>query len=305
MSQQETSLVTTEKTEEKTIDAYQSVFIPARETMLNKLDELKNSLSEKEAQLISKLIKSANPQKKGREEMDNQWVIPTIRVIQSVTKEKPEGAEPGNLCTTTGSILTPPFKFTPLYIYRSNRMFAEGSAGNAPVCVAPDAKVGRPLKECARCPHYPLGLNATGTVTQCDNGLCFIVLSQDMKLYRIDFFKTSRKAGTKLDQLASDSDSIWDKWFSLKSQIQMSQGGREWFIFKVVATNDETPQHVRDAADIIYDLIHVQRKLYLEQHYRALTQDGDALDAVNENVTVDTFSDNADLSTADISNSGL
>jgi len=285
-----------------TQDDYHKIFVPARDKMVKSLTTLADSTTDAEAKkLISSLAKSANPKKKGREEMESRWIIPTVRIVHGVTKEKPDGAEPGDLYTTSGFILQQPFKVTPLYIYEQNRMFPDGG-GKAPVCFAPDAKYGRPFGKCSECANYPMTKNATRTPTDCDNGICFIVLSQDMKLYRLEFFKTSNKAGLKLDQLASATDNIWDRWFSIKTQLQ-SSSGNEWHIFRVSAANEETPEYVRDAADILYDLIHAERTVYLNQHY-AMAEAGDqAAASVKENVDMDSLGlgdddggDNPDLS---------
>jgi hypothetical protein len=131
-----------------------------------------------------------------------------------------------------------------------------------------------------------MGQNSTGQATDCDNGICFIVLSEDMKLYRVEFFKTSKKAGTRLDQLAAACDNIWDRWFSLKTQIQTGSGN-EWHIFKVAASGDDTPEYVREAADILYDMIHAERTVRLQQHYEAVKKGDQAAANVNEKVDMD------------------
>lgn len=308
-SSQETEAKTTEgqtPEEGKNIpavtDDYQKIFVPARDKMVKNLATLADSLTDnpEAKKLIEGMVKAANPKKKGREEMESRWLIPTIRIVHGVTKEKPDGAEPGDLVTTTGFILKQPVKVTPLYIYEQNRMFPDGG-GKAPVCFAPDAKFGRPFGKCTACTNLPMTKNATRTPTDCDNGICFIVLSQDMRLYRIEFFKTSNKAGLKLDQLATAGDNIWDRWFSIKTQLQ-SSSGNEWHIFRVSASGDETPEYVRDAADILYDLIHAERTVYLKQHY-ALAEAGDqAAASVKENVDLESLGlsdeggDNPDLS---------
>lgn len=286
------------------LDEYRQVFAPARDMMINKLEALSASLVDAPKAAVEQLIKSANPHRKGREEMESRWLIPTIRVVQGMTKEKPDKAVPGDLFTTSGYILTQPFKVTPLYTFQANRMFPEGGGGGnkAPACFAPDAKYGKPFGECLRCSNLPLGQNAGGAITDCDNGLCFVVLSEDLKLYRMEFFKTSRKAGVRMDQLSAACDSIWDRWFTIKTQTQTG-GGNEWSIFRVSPSGEDTPAHIRAAADILYDLIHAERKIFLKLYYDSIAR-GDATAAgVNEQVDLDAMGmnpaaggDNPDLS---------
>ena len=287
-----------------TLDEYRQVFAPARDAMIAKLEALSASLTDAPKAAVEQLIKSANPHRKGREEMESRWLIPTIRLVQGMTKEKPDKAVPGDLFTTSGYILPQPFKVTPLYTFQANRMFPEsGGGGNkAPVCFAPDAKYGKPFGECLRCANLPLGQNAAGAITDCDNGLCFVVLSEDLKLYRMEFFKTSRKAGVRMDQLSAACDNIWERWFTIKTQTQTG-GGNEWSVFRVAAAGEDTPPHIRAAADILYDLIHAERKVFLKLYYDSIARGDAAAAGVNEQVDLNAMGmnteaggDNPDLS---------
>lgn len=287
---------------DNTLDEYRRLYLPARDAMVEKLNSLVSTLQGEPQKLIQSLIRSANPQRKGREEMESRWMIPTIRVVQGMTKEKPDKAQPGDLFTTSGYIITQPMKVTPIYVFSSNRMFPEGGTGGnkAPVCYAPDAKYGKPFGECVKCQNLPLGLNATGAITECDNGVNFVVLSEDMKLYRMEFFKTSRKAGVRMDQLSAACDSIWDRWFSVKTQVQTGNGN-EWHIFRISPSGEDTPDHVRQAADTIYDLVHAERRIFLKLYYDAIARGDTAAAGVNEQVDlasmgiVDGTGDNPDL----------
>ena len=301
MPSTENQLVTT-STNTETTDLYKEIFIPARDQMVKRLTNLIEVTSDQQAkQQLYSLLRLSNPRRKGREEMEDRWVIPVIRIVHGVTKEKPDGAETGDICTTSGVILKQPFKITPLYIYEQNRMFSDG--GKAPVCFAPDAKYGRPFGVCSKCINYPMTKNATRTPTDCDNGICFIVMSQDMRLYRIEFFKTSYKAGRKLDDLACATDNIWDRWYTLKAQLQ-SANGKEWHIFRVSSANEETLEHVRDAADIVYDLLQAEREVYLKQHYLSVSAADQAISTVDENVDMSQLGlDNTD--NPDLTNSGI
>lgn len=283
-------------------DPYTTIFVPARDQMVSRLTALIENTQDPQAeQQLVNLLRLVNPKRKGREEMGDKWIIPVIRLVQGVTKEKPDGAEAGDIITTSGFILKQPVKFTPLYIYEQNRMFSD--EGKSPVCFAPDGKYGRPFGKCINCANYPMTKNATRTPTDCDNGVCFIVLSQDMQLYRIEFFRTSYSAGNKLDSLACATPNIWDRWYTLKSQIQAAKG-KEWFIFRVSSANDTTPEYVREAADIIYDLIAAEREVFLTQHYTAANAADQAISTVSENVDMAQLGLN-DTDNPDLTNSGI
>lgn len=298
-----TAITTTTTTQPTNTDLYTSIFVPARNQMINRLTALIDGTQDPLAkQQLTSLLRLANPKRKGREEMGDRWVIPVIRLIQGVTKEKPDGAEAGDICTTSGVILKQPVKLTPLYIYEQNRMFSDET--KTPACFAPDAKYGRPFGKCVDCVNYPMTKNATRTPTDCDNGICFIVLSQDMQLFRIEFFRTSYNAGNKLDTMACATPNIWDRWYTVKAQIQSSKG-KEWFIFRVSSANDDTPEHVREAADILYDLIAAEREVYLTQHYTSVSAADQAISTVNENVDMAQLGLNDTNDNPDLSNSGI
>lgn len=240
--------------------------------------QLKLVRDEEKADIV-KLISQAAPNTQGVEEMDERWSIPVVRVVQGMTREKPDNARVGDLYTTAGDVLKGGVELTPLYIYETNRMFPQDNKG--PVCFAPDAKLGSLFGYCRQCPNQPLGKNSTGQATDCDNGICAIVLSQDMKLYRLEFYRTSKKAGRQLFTYAKQSPAIWHKWFSL-STVQQKNDKGEFFVLKIVATGKETPSHIRDAAAALYAMISTERKAYIKTHYDQALSGGVKASKVDE-----------------------
>lgn len=255
---------------------------------------------------IRDLIGSANPVKKGREEMDAKWEMPSIRIAQGVTKEKPDTAKLGDLFDTNGYIHPQPLKVVPLYVHGANRMFPSKGA-KAPICWSPDAKLGSTFGACNKCKNYPIGLNATGDITDCDNGVCFVVMSEALMLYKVEFYRTSRKAGLKFDSLANASkEAYWDRWFHLSSDKQTSDSN-EWYIFKVGVAGDDTPPHVRKICDALYDMIRHNREVEIKKHYDRVLKGDKALEDVKETGSIDdgeggtpAGDDNPDLSSGSI-----
>jgi hypothetical protein len=254
---------------------------------------------------IRDLIGSANPVKKGREEMEAKWEMPSIRIAQGVTKEKPDTAKLGDLFDTNGYVHKQPLKVVPLYVHGANRMFPSRGA-KAPICWSPDAKLGSTFGPCDKCKNYPIGLNATGEITECDNGVCFVVMSEDLQLYRVEFYRTSRKAGLKFDSLANASkEAYWDRWFHLSSDKQTSDSN-EWYIFKVGVEGTDTPDYVRKICDALYDMIRHQREIAVKQHYNRVLKGDRALEDIQEDGNIDDdggtapSDDNPDLSSGSI-----
>lgn len=245
---------------------YLQLFMEAQKTCVTKLMALVEKADDDDQMGLQKLMKSAQPVVKGREEMAQNWNIPTVRVVYGSTKDpsKPTSAKVGDMYSTDGYVVKPPFKFTPLYIYEANRNFQDGQ--NAPVCWSPDAKLGTMFGHCNRCPHQPMGKNATGEKTDCNNGVCMIVMAENWKIYRLEFFKTSRKAGASIDRLVQSQDALWDRWFEMTTQ-QVSSGGYEYYVFKTVPQGDVVPPVQNQACEVLYRLIKTERDAFLEKHY--------------------------------------
>jgi hypothetical protein len=276
-------------------NAYLTLFMEAQEVCINKLQALHDSADDETQVGIQRLMRSAKPVVKGREEMAQNWNIPTVRVVYGTTKDpsKPASAKPGDMYATNGRLLKQPFKFTPLYIYESNRMFQEGS--NAPACWSPDAKLGTMFGWCNKCPHQPLGKNPSGEKTDCNNGVCMIVMSEDWKVYRLEFFKTSRKAGASVDRLVQSQDMLWERWFEMSTQ-QVSSGGYEYYVFKTAPQGEDVPTKQAVASDALYDMIKIERDAFLEKHYeQALAnEDSSSASPVDESIDAKAMGIDAD-----------
>ncbi len=264
---------------------YLELFTTAQAHCVQKITALIAKADDEEKVGLQRLIKSANPMVKGREEMAQNWNIPTVRVVYGTNKDpsKPASAQVGDMYATSGRLLKPPFKFTPLYIFEANRMFQEGQ--NAPLCWSPDAKLGTMFGWCKDCAHQPLGKNKSGERTDCNNGVCMIVLAEDWRIHRLEFFKTSRKAGTSIDRLVQSQDFLWERWFEMVTQ-QVSSGGYEYYVFKTMPQGDDVAPIQVQASDSLYDLIKTERDAFLEKHYeQALSGEDDTkTTSVDENV---------------------
>jgi hypothetical protein len=288
---------------------YVQLFTQAQATCVQTLTALVEKADDEEQLGLQRLMKSAKPVVKGREEMAQNWNIPTVRITYGTTKDpsKPANAKVGDMYATNGRLIKTPLVFTPLYIFETNRMFQEGQ--NAPICWSPDAKLGTMFGPCNRCTHQPLGKNATGERTDCNNGISMIVLTRDWRLFRIEFFKTSRKAGASVDRLVQSQDFLWERWFELTSQF-VSSGGYEYYVFKTAAQGDDVEPTAVKAADALYDLIKTERDAFLEKHYEQVLSGGDgdtsgtpseeSVDAAAMGIEPDTDTNPSDLAGGDL-----
>lgn len=221
---------------------------------------------------LQRLMQSTQPIK-GREEMNRAWNIPIIRIAYGTTKDpgKPASCKPGDMFSTNGRKIDPPFVFTPLYMFESNRMFQDNQA--QPTCWSPDGKWGTTFGDCLKCPNLPLGKNKSGAKTDCNNGISAVVLGKDMQVYRLEFFKTSRRAGSHLDKLTQSGTALWERWFELSSQT-INKDNYEYAVFKVAPEGSDVPEQIKNVCNTLYDYIDVERKSFV-YHFENKYKNGD------------------------------
>lgn len=251
---------------------YQQVVQAATERCVAALQQQHASTDDKEVQKgLASLMRIANPVVRGREERNTAWTVPQVKTVYGTTRDssKPANAQLGDIYTTDGRHHPDGIVFTPLYIFDSHRMFTQGQ--QAPMCSSPDGKLGSNFGPCNQCPHLPLVKNNRGEHTECDAGLVVIGLTDKWQIYRIDFFKTSYKAGTNVDKLSSRQADLWERWFKLTTQPQ-SRNGYDYHIYKTELTgNDVDLPTVGAAAEELYRFIRDERAAMLKEFYdRAL-----------------------------------
>lgn len=285
---------------------HEAKLVEMRETTRNRVLKLIDGVAD-EAQKkgLSKLLKTMQPIK-GREEMNQAWNIPAIRIAYGTTKDpgKPASARPGDMFSSNGRIVTPPFIFTPLYMFESHRMFQDNSA--QPTCWSPDGKLGKMFGECAKCPHLPLGKNKSGGKTDCNSGISVVALGKDMQVYRIEFFKTSRRAGGNLDKLTQSGSALWERWYTLTAQ-HVNKDNYEYDVFKVAAEGTDVPEELQEVAEAFYEFIDVERKAFLHKFYVQVSN-GESVEStgpVGEGVDESLMSPSGGDTNPDLSDSGM
>jgi hypothetical protein len=261
---------------------YAIIVATAKNALVTQLDALYARLIRPEDQAdIRKLATVSTPSSRGMEEMEERWTMPEVKVAQGLTRDKPDNARLGDLFTTAGDVIKGSLRVTPLYMFEHNQMFPEG--GRGPGCFAPDAKLGTLYGACRVCPHLPMGKNTTGQDTICKNGIEVVVLTSDMRLYKIEFFKTSKKAGTQFKNYARQSPNIWDRWYTISTQETKNDKG-VFHILKTTATGEDVPTHIREAADALNAMISAERKAALKDHYESVARGGQQASSIDENV---------------------
>lgn len=207
------------------------------------------------------LILLMNPYKPGQEEIGASWTPPFVKVNQPTSGDAPDNAKLGSLYTDTGDVLEHPFLFTPLYLYVSHSKFEEGS--QSPTCRSEDGITSIYGDSCDNCPDKPF---RGGKPTQCHRSLNAFVYDAEFKsVFRIQFSKTSYRAGAKLRKQAGSTMVPWERTYSLDTeQATRKDGSGKYFVMKVGTTGEKVDPKFGRLAQFIHGKILNARKAQLE-----------------------------------------
>ncbi len=240
---------------------------------LESLGELMHDpgLSEEMKAKVKGLLALAAPVKPGMEEMNTTWSVVRVNVAQPTTQAaaKPEAARPGDLYTTAGALLEKPFAFIPLHFNLENVMFIEGR--RAPMCGAPDAKLGVPNGLCKNCQYLPYGQQNGGSgeqvMTDCQNQIVVAALAADLsQVCLLTFAKSSRRAGSDLVKLAKAHPYPWKQSYLLSTEKKSGDLG-VYYICKIEPTSRDNPPEVVRLAQALSELYSANRKKFLAEWY--------------------------------------
>jgi len=211
---------------------------------------------------IKALLSAMDPNKPGFEEMGGaRWRPAIIKIHQGMSGDTPGNSKIGDLYTDTGDVLPHPFELIPIYMHYSHAKFEEGN--NNPACRSEDGKTsiyGDPCSECADLPFRK------GTRTDCNKSIEVYALSKDISVYRVQFAKTSYRAGTKLYRQASSSSVPWARVYALDSEQKTPMSGTgKYGVLNINATGEVTNPLLFPLISEIYEVISTLRKGALAQ----------------------------------------
>lgn len=261
--------------------------ITAVELAVTNLRDVTASVSKEIQSKLGAIIARTNPNKKGMEETQARWQVPSIRIKQPVTSSEacPDSARPGDLYTTAGELIKD-LILTPIKFFERNDMFEK--TGQKLMCSAPDAKLGNPLGWCfnpttkEECPHLPMGKNREGRKTDCTNSLVIVAVDKDLKgIYEIQFSKTSRKAGSALQRLAGVGQTVWENWYRLTTE-KKTGGQGIYYTYKISPTGEKVDSDVGKVCDALSDLTTAHRQAFIADYYGRRQGAADAAKATEQ-----------------------
>lgn len=205
------------------------------------------------ADKLQSLITRMDPNKPGFEEMGGSgWSIPIVRLRQMMSSNAPANSKNGDLYTDTGAVLPAPWKFIPLYMHYGHAKFEPGNS--TPTCRSEDAKVSVYGDICAQCNDRPFKDDQKTMCQKSINVYCFDETFEN--LYRLQFSKTSYRAGTRLFHQAGSDKNMWDRVYALSSEVKSREGdGAKYWVFNVAPVGTEVDAKYKQLAAFVCEKV--------------------------------------------------
>lgn len=247
------------------------------ENQIQKYDETLNSvadtlrtyadaLTDENADLrlrVQELATKTTPAVKGIE-APQRVQLPRLLLRQpsSNSDKVPVETKAGQLYTSQSEHVGDELTFIPVYTHNIRVRWGDDDKVE---CQSLDGVTGNRYGECRVCPY---GQFVRGERPQCSPGSTYYVVSEDLtKIYRIDFTKTSAKAGKNIRQLSLPPN-MWSRVFSLGVE-KMVTGKNTYYVLKTNATGARTSEDVSEVCDILFEYFNSNYKkmLLLQEEY--------------------------------------
>lgn len=236
------------------------------------------TISEKYRELVVAQIEAMNPDKRGFEENATYgWTAPVIKIRHGLTRSAPDNCKIGGLFTSDGDLVAEPFRFTPIYVYKSHLEFAPGGDANI-TCSSDDTVISRFGTQCAQCDRRPF---KDGKPSSCNVVINALVMGSDLKLYMIWFSKTSFKAGSQLIRFSQATKLPWNRWYSLTVGKDVNKSKQEFYVFKTSSTGEAVPDDLQVVCDRFNVIIEKFRKDTKERNAKRITSAHDTVDKLD------------------------
>jgi len=238
----------------------EAVVMKVEETALTKIV---SGLPPEVAEKVTALLASMNPNKPGFEEMGGaRWSPPVVKVHQPTSGDMPGASKQGDLYTDTGDLLPRPLEIIPVYMHYSHVRFEPGN--NNPTCRSEDGKRSIYGDICKDCRDLPF---RDGNKTTCNKSMEVYAFDKNCtKILRLQFSKTSYKAGSKLYRQASSSPVPWARIYALDTEKKTRQNETGvYYVLTVTPTGEDTNQQFFPLIEHVYSVVSEVRKQVLSR----------------------------------------
>jgi hypothetical protein len=237
---------------DKTADAI-TALAKIDETILgvaSKFSEL--VLSDANKEKVAKLAKLASPEIEGIEGGNRRFRIPIIQLRQPISNSKsiPESCKPGQLYSS-GDLIGDSIRFIPILRHAQRKKWLEDSTID---CQSLDGVTGSRYGNCKECPYNKF---EKGKPMACSLGHTFFVVTPDLnKIYRVDFQKSSAKAGKNILSL-TEPPSLWGKIFVLSTEHHAT-AGRNYFSLSTQASGERPDAETLEVCGVLHQFFKAQ-----------------------------------------------
>lgn len=244
------------------------------------LESLAEDLDESLATKVYQLANLTSPEIKGMEGATGA-TVPQIVINQPMSNSpsKPSASKPGDLYTSEGTIIGESIDVIPVVSHPVRKKWGEDGLD----CMSLDGEYGSKYGKCEDCPYSRF---EKGSPPDCSPGYHFYTVTESLdKLYRIEFIKSSAKAGKNIRQKTTPP-ALWARSFTVGTEHHTGNN-RNYYTFKTAPTGRETDEMLMKVCDALHEFFQVQYQSALEkqkQFSARLNNDG------NNTITVDASS---------------
>jgi len=240
-----------------------------------RLEELAETIKdENRKELVLQLAQLTRPGiagVEGQQRVTIPWVL--VRQPSSSSPSIPEDVKIGELYSTDGRI-GDRLVILPILSHVIRRKWGVEKIE----CQSVDGQVGTQHGSCGACPY---GRYVEGQRTECSKGTAIYGVTEDLTaLYRIDFIKSSAKAGQNILRLARPP-ALWARSFSITTEKKAAQN-KNYYELKTSLTGDRTPSDVMQVCDALhgfYKALYEKSKLSLTGRQLPVVQSSNVIDA--------------------------
>ena len=186
--------------------------------------------------------------------------IPRVRLVQSLSPDRKNGAEEGDVINSLTKAKYNGKAFVPVFKFNSNVEWAPRSDGGGIVCQARDGKNAvtsagevRTCATCRRCEFQNIP-GQKSKAPDCTKYINFFgFFEEDMSPIILSFSKTSYNEGKRLYSIMKLSmQNMWNNSYKIDSKVK-SSGANEWYIL-TGTVNEPTSEETRKLAANLYKM---------------------------------------------------
>lgn len=202
-----------------------------------------------EVEMQAKVLELAtltSPTIKGMEG-DSRAKIPSLYLRQPTSQSEgmPGDCQVGQFWSSTGETVGDTVDIIPILTHPSRKKWGEDRID----CSSLDGKVGTRYGNCEACPY---GRFENDVAPACSPGHVFFAVTEDLSaLYRIEFAKSSAKAGRNIHRLTLPP-ALWSRSFTVSTNHEKG-GGRNYYTWATAPTGRRTPEDVMNICEALYD----------------------------------------------------